>query len=92
MKTGCIYTFGATEEMAKARGYDHYINMNNEFLTRIFGSSETLCSYDTYQFEDYAKVYAPKFDPDKKALRRAEVFPGDCAKAFAMGVNLAGEN
>jgi hypothetical protein len=58
-------------------------------LERIFGASESLCVYDTYQFEDYSKVYAPRFDPEKKARRRREVFPLDCQRAFEMGSRLA---
>jgi transketolase C-terminal domain/subunit len=53
------------------------------------GKSEWLCSYDTLQFDDYSKVYAPRFDPEKKAQRRAEVFPTDCKKAFDMGTRFA---
>jgi hypothetical protein len=49
-------------------------------LRTIFGESESLMSYDTYQFEDYSKIYAPRFDPEKKAKSRAEVFPLDCEK------------
>ena len=86
--TGFIYTLGATEEMSKERGYNQYMELNRSILERIFGSSESLCSYDTYQFEDYSKVYAPRFDPEKKARRRKEVFPGDCRKAFELGVRL----
>lgn len=92
IKTGFIYTLGATEEIAKERGFDRHISMNQKILERIFGVSESLCSYDTYQFEDYSKVFAPRFDPEKKALRRREVFPIDCAKAFEMGVRLVGDN
>jgi hypothetical protein len=32
---------------------------------------------------------ADRFDPEKKARRRQEVFPQDCDKAFAMGARLA---
>lgn len=92
IKTGFIYTLGATEEMAKERGFDHHISLNQMFLERVFGPSETFCSYDTYQFEDYSKVFAPRFDPEKKALRRREVFPLDCEKAFELGVRLAGND
>ena len=88
IKTGFIYTLGATEEMSKERGFNHHISFNETILERIFGSCESLCSYDTYQFEDYSKVFAPRFDPEKKAQRRKEVFPLDCARAFEMGVNL----
>jgi len=90
IRTGFIYTLGATEEMSRERGYDQYIGLNQSILERIFGESESLCSYDTYQFEDYAKVFAPRFDPEKKARRRKDVFPRDCQKAFELGVRLAG--
>ncbi len=88
--TGFIYTLGATEEMAKERGFHHHFELNEMVLKTVFGQSESLMSYDTYQFEDYSKVYAPRFDPAKKAKRRAEVFPLDCEKAFAMGARFAG--
>ena len=85
IRTGFIYTMNIQEKMVKVRGYDSYFTANRMTLERIFGSSETLCSYDTYQFEDYSKYVAPRFDPIKKAKRRAEVFPKDCEDAFAMG-------
>lgn len=87
--TGFIYTLGATEEMAKERGFDRHIALNEFYLNLVFGNTETLCSFDTYQFEDYFKVFAPRWDPEQKARRRSEVFPMDCAKAFDMGVKLA---
>ena len=55
----------------------------------LFGASEWLCSYDTYQFEDYSKVVADLFDVEKKKERRKEVFPQDCEKAFEMGARFA---
>lgn len=89
--TAFIYTLGVTEEMARERGFDKPIVDNEMVMKRIFGASETLCSYDTSQFEDYSKVYAPRFDPVKKAKVRAEVFPTDCEKAFKMGARLVRE-
>lgn len=86
--TGFIYTLNATEEDAKERGYDRSVSATRMTMERIFGSSEALCSYDTYQFEDYSKYVAPRFDPLKKAKRRAEVFPKDCENALAMGARL----
>ncbi len=58
----------------------------------IFGVSESLFSFDTYQFEDYSKVVADRFDPEKKAKRRKVVFPKDCQKAFEMGARFARKN
>lgn len=89
--TGFVYTLGATREMAEERGYSQHIGLNNMLLTVVFGSSETLIAYDTYQFEDYSRVYAPRFDPAEKARVRADVFPMDCQKAFDMGRKFAEE-
>jgi len=88
VQTAFIYTMGATKEMAVERDFDKQIAANEMLMKRILGASETLCSYDTYQFEDYSKVYAPRFDPEKKAKVRAEVFPIDCEKAFELGTRL----
>ena len=91
IRTGFIYTLNAPEETIKERGYDRYFKANEVTLERIFGFSETLCSFDTFQFDDYAKYFAPRFDPIKKAKRRAEVFPKDCERAFALGARLVKE-
>jgi multimeric flavodoxin WrbA len=90
--TGFIYTMNATEDQMKAMGYDQQIGSNENMLRRIFGNSEFLLSFDTYQFNDYSKVVATRFDPEKKAKRREEVFPDDCRKAFDMGTRFATEN
>jgi multimeric flavodoxin WrbA len=86
IKTGFIYTMGVSEEMMNQWGYGHCMNLISTFLTRTFGHSESLCCFDTFQFEDYSRYVAPRFDPEKKAKRRKEVFPMDCQKAFEMGV------
>lgn len=90
IRTAFIYTMNATTpEEVKERGFDVPIAVMEQVLTRTFGASETLCSYDTYQFEDYSKVFGPRFDPEKKARIRAEIFPEDCKRAFDMGMRLA---
>ncbi len=87
--TGFIYTMNATEELMKEWGYEPLLANNQRLLQMVFGASESLCSFDTYQFKDYSKVVADRFDPEKKAKRRQEVFPQDCDQAFAMGARLA---
>jgi multimeric flavodoxin WrbA len=89
IRTAFIYTLGADEAMAKERGFNARIAANEFILKMIFGDSESLCSYDTYQFEDYSKVFAPRWDPEQKARRKAEVFPEDCRRAFELGKRLA---
>jgi len=91
VRTAFIYTLGAPKAMAKERGFDRHMRMNEILMKRYFGASSTLCSYDTTQFEDYSKVYAPRFDPAKKAKVRAEVFPTDCENAFKMGARFVKE-
>lgn len=91
IRTAFLYALGATEALARERGFDRHIEANQMVLTLAFGSSESLCSYDTYQFDDYARFHAPRFDPEAKTRRRAEVFPADCRAAFELGARLARE-
>jgi len=85
INTGFIYTMNATEEMMKGLGWDKHLGFNKMILQMTFGASESLFSFDTYQFKDYSKVVADRFNPEEKAKRRQEVFPIDCEKAFEMG-------
>jgi multimeric flavodoxin WrbA len=89
INTGLIYTMNLTEEQMKEFGFDQHLDLNETVLRMIFGNSEALYCFDTYQFTDYSKVVANRFDPEKKAKRRQEVFPQDCEKAFEMGVRFA---
>jgi hypothetical protein len=71
------------------RGYAQHFKPHEMILRMIFGASEYMCSFDTYQFDDYSKVVSDRFDPEKKAQRRKEIFPKDCQKAFEMGDRFA---
>ena len=84
---GFIYTMGAKEDFMKFLSIDQHIELNEMFLGRIFGSSESLVVTDTYQFDDYSK-YVNSFNVEEKTKRRTEVFPVDCEKAFDLGVRL----
>ena len=92
INTGFIYTMNATPEQMKKFGFDQHMVMNERLLEMLFGASESLLSFDTYQFKDYSKVVADRFDPEKKARRRKEIFPKDCEKAFDMGARFAKKN
>jgi multimeric flavodoxin WrbA len=91
IRTGFIYTMNVPEDQMEERGYAQHLGMNEMVLQRLFGSSESFFCFDTWQFDDYSKVVATRFDPDKKAKRRREVFPKDCEKAFEMGARFAGK-
>jgi multimeric flavodoxin WrbA len=92
IKTGFIYTMNITEEQLKEFYYTVHIGINERTLNLLFGHSESLFSFDTYQFKDYSKVVASRFDVEEKAKRRKEVFPKDCEKAFDMGVRFSNQS
>ncbi len=69
--------------------YDDLFNRYKSSLQILNGSSEFLVAADTYQFDDYSKYEASKFNEVHKSKIRAEQFPLDCKKAFDMGVRLS---
>jgi multimeric flavodoxin WrbA len=89
INTGFIYTMGISEDGMKQMGYRQFMDLISMFMTRIFGRFEEVCSFDTYQFDDYSRYVATRFDPEQKAKRRREVFPEELHKAFEMGARLA---
>ena len=87
--TAFIYTMNVSEELMKDLNYPVHMGVNESVLGRIFGQSETLCSFETLQFEDYDKVVFNYFDPEQRRERHRTVFPEDCTKAAALGAKLA---
>lgn len=89
INTGFIYTMNVTEEQQKLLSYNIHFKSIEYYLKSIFGPTESLFSYDTYQFNDYSKVVADRFDQEQKAKTHREIFPKDCKKAFEMGARFA---
>ena len=89
IRTGFIYTMNLTSEEMRKRGYDWHFNLNETYLKAIFGSVESMFCCDTYQFEDYSKMFNERFDVEKKTRRRQDVFPQDCSNAYEMGIRCA---
>ena len=75
INTGFIYTMNMTETALQSGrlGLDKHVSATEMFLKRIFGASESLLVTDTYQFDDYSKVFAPQFDAEHKAKRQSEI-------------------
>jgi multimeric flavodoxin WrbA len=84
-----IYTMGAPEEVIKYFHIAKHIELNENFLNRIIGPTESLIVTDTLQFDDYSKYEASMFDEDAKKERQEKVFPQDCQKAYDIGVKIA---
>jgi len=72
---------------------EHYgtplFEQNSKSLSVLGGSTEYLASFDTYQFDDYAKYAAGVFNVEHKKQVRAEQWPLDCQKAYEIGARLA---
>ena len=86
--TGLIYTMGVPEDLMHKMGYNAQFRIIETLMNRMLGTVESLYSTDTYQFDDYAKYNAPRFDPAAKAKRREVQFPLDCQAAYKLGIRL----
>lgn len=88
--TAFIYTMNVSEDTMKEFCYTVPIGLNENVLGRTFGKAESLCCFETLQFEDYDKVVFSYFDPEERRERHRTVFPEDCRKAYELGARLAG--
>ncbi|NLH47884.1 MAG: flavodoxin family protein [Myxococcales bacterium] len=87
---GIIYTMNTTQAGAEARNYPITLGAMEAAIKRILSDEDVATLYvtDTYQFDDYEKYEVTAFSGAHKAKRRAEVFPEDCRKAYALGAEL----
>ncbi|MBQ9246142.1 flavodoxin family protein [bacterium] len=85
---GVIMTMNCPKAMADDCNYPVILDENEKLLKHIFGYSETLYAYDTYQFADFSKYDCDLFDEKQKAQVREKQFPIDMQKAFDMGKRL----
>lgn len=89
MTTVLLYTMNVREQDIERYNYDKGFNRTRVVMARVFGRCEPFYVTDTYQFSDYSKYLSTVWDAEAKAKRRTDVFPQDCAKAFALGERLA---
>lgn len=89
ISAGFIYTMGLPRQKADEFGYQYNFNIHMQYLQLLNGATEYLVSTDTYQFDDYSKYKASRFDEKHKAKIRADQFPVDCQSAYDMGARLA---
>ena len=86
--TAMIYTMGAMKEMTEEVGYPLILGENERFLKQLFGYSETLCTYNSYQFGDYARYDVMEGVEERRAKYRDEQLPKDLEAAYALGKRL----
>lgn len=89
LPTAMIMTMNALESYFNSGNYHIILNDNIESLRHVFGYSEALYAFDTFQYTDYSKYDCDLFDAEHKAKVRDEQFPKDLAKAYDLGKRLA---
>ena len=83
-----IYTMNCpNEEVYRQMNYPILMDTSALQLC-VFGPTEILCSYDTYQFSKYDRYDAATFDEAHKAEVRDKQFPIDLDKAYELGRRL----
>ena len=83
-----IYTMNCpNEEVYRQMNYHILMDTSAQQLG-VFGPTEILCSYDTYQFSNYDRYDAATFSEAHKAEVRDTQFPQDLEKAYELGKRL----
>ena len=86
--TAMIYTMNCPVEIFEKVHYPTLLGVNVEYLGSIFGYSEMLCAYNTYQFSDYSRYAVTLFKEEDKAKYRDEHFEQDLKNAYELGKRL----
>ncbi|MBQ9338273.1 MAG: flavodoxin family protein [Lentisphaeria bacterium] len=87
-RIGLVFTMNCPESMFDQIGYPALFQRYENWMKLYFGHCETLLATDTMQVKDYSRYHLGRFDADAKQIRHESVFPEDCRKAYALGVNL----
>ncbi|MCD8030253.1 MAG: flavodoxin family protein [Bacteroides sp.] len=85
-----IYTMNVDAATLNEWGYPHLFGTHEKYLSLLGGTFEYMTATDTYQFRNYDKYAAGRFDKAHKAKVREKQFPVDCRNAFELGVRMAG--
>lgn len=86
---GFIYTMGISESMMKSWALKETLQSIENLISHMIGPLEALYSFDAYQFDDYAKYEADRFDEPARKKTHDKQFPLDCQKAYDLGVSFA---
>ena len=85
IKTAIVFTTNCPENMYDTVGYTSKFKEYEGMMGRLFGECRSLAVSETWQIDDYDKYHMSRFDVPQRRQRREEVFPVDCANAFALG-------
>ena len=90
-RSATIFTMNCPdEEMYHANNY-HILMDTNAHQLGMFGPTEVLYSFDTYQFNDYSRYDAEGLPAEWKAEKHRTQFPLDLDAAYNLGRRLVEE-
>ena len=90
-RSATIFTMNCPdEEMYRANNY-HILMDTNAHQLGMFGPTEVLYSFDTYQFYDYSRYDADGLPAEWKAEKHRTQFPLDLDAAYNLGRRLVEE-
>ena len=90
-RSATIFTMNCPdEEVYRANNY-HILMDTNAHQLGMFGPTEVLYSFDTYQFNDYSRYDAEGLPAEWKAEKRRTQFPLDLDAAYNLGRRLVEE-
>ena len=90
-RSATIFTMNCPdEEMYRANNY-HILMDTNAHQLGMFGPTEVLYSFDTYQFNDYSRYDAEGLPAEWKAEKHRTQFPLDLDAAYNLGRRLVEE-
>ena len=92
IKTYFIYTMNKSKTEANAKKYKWLFESIKERLESIFGLSDYLVVYETFQFDDYTKICNDRFVVSEREDIRKNIFPKDCEKAYLQGKQIVLSN
>ncbi|MCR5453362.1 MAG: flavodoxin family protein [Bacteroidales bacterium] len=87
-RSATIYTMNCPNEQMYQQANYHILMDTSANQLGMFGPTEILCSYDTYQFNNYDRYDAASFSEPHKAEVRDTQFPKDLDLAYQLGKRL----
>jgi multimeric flavodoxin WrbA len=85
IRTALVVSMNKEKEDAESHHFSEKFNEMVMFMEKVFGESRLYQCYNTYQFDDYSKYYAPIFPVEKKEKQRRDQFPKDCNTVYEIG-------
>jgi len=79
---------GVSEDGMEGWGYKHILSGTERGIRELIGPLEVIYNFDAWQFDDYSKYEANKFDVEARKRIYNERFPIDCKKAYDMGAKI----